>query len=56
MTEENKNLLLKDICERLPYITWVQYENKDYIVTGYGHGRVSLLSSPFSSACGPYAP
>ena len=54
MTQEEKKLLLKDLCGRLPYFeNWVQYEGKDYIVTGYGHGRVSLLSSPFSSASGP---
>jgi len=54
MTQEEKQLLLKDLCARLPYFeNWVQYEGKDYIVTGYGHGRVSLLSSPFSSASGP---
>lgn len=54
MTREEKELLLKDLCARLPYFeNWVQYEGKNYIVTGYGHGRVSLLSSPFSSASGP---
>lgn len=54
MTQEDKQLLLKDICARLLYFeNWVQYEGKDYIVTGYGHGRVSLLPSLFSSSVGP---
>ena len=54
MTQEKKQLLLKDLCTRLPYFeNWVQYEGKDYIVTGYGHGRVSLLPSVFSSIGGP---
>ena len=54
MTQEDKELLLKDLCARLPYLeNWVQYDGKDYVVTGYGHGRVSLLPSMFSSAVGP---
>ena len=54
MTKEDKELLLKDLCARLPYLeNWVQFEGKNYVITGYGHGRVSLLPSPFSSAVGP---
>ena len=53
MTREEKQLLLKDICGNLPYETWVQYEGKEWLVTGYGHGRVSLLPSVFSSVGGP---
>lgn len=54
MTQEEKQLLLRDLCARLPYLeTWVRYEDKDYVVTGYGHGRVSLLPSVFSSVGGP---
>ena len=53
MTQEDRELLLKDLCARLPYKTWVQYEGKEWLATGYGHGRVSLLSSLFSSAGGP---
>ena len=53
MEQQEKQLLLKDLCGRLPYFeNWVQYEGKDYIVTGYGHGRVSLLPSVFSSIGG----
>lgn len=53
MTQEEKHLLIKDLCGRLPYDTWVQYEGKEWLITGYGHGRVSLLPSVFSSAVGP---
>ena len=54
MTQEEKQLLLKDFCSRLSYFeNWVQYDGNDYMVTGYGHGRVSLLPSKFSSAVGP---
>lgn len=53
MTQEQKQLLIKDLCSRLPYETWVKYEGKEWLVTGYGHGRVSLLPSVFSSVGGP---
>lgn len=53
MTPEEKQILLKDLCARLPYETWVQYEGKEWLVTGYGHGRVSLLPSIVSSVGGP---
>ena len=53
MTQEEKQLLLKDLCARLPYETWVQYDGKEWLVTGYGHGRVSLLPGAFSSVGGP---
>ena len=54
MTNEQKQLLLKDLSARLPYPeNWVRYDGNDYIVTGYGHGRVSLLLSIFSSVVCP---
>ena len=53
MTREDRELLLIDICGRLPHETWVQYEGKEWLATGYGHGRVSLLPSIFSSVGGP---
>lgn len=53
MTQEEKNLLTKDLCARLPYYMWAEYEGKEWLVTGYGHGRVSLLPSLFSSVGGP---
>ena len=54
MTQEEKQLLLTDICARLPYHDlWVQYDNKDWLAIGYGHVRIELLPSPFSSIAGP---
>ena len=53
MTNEDKQLLLSDLCARLPYDTWVDFVGITFLVTGYGHGRVSLLPSPFSSTVGP---
>ena len=52
MTREQKQLLLKDLCARLPHELWVEYEGKEWLVTGYGHGRVSLLPSVVSSIGG----
>ena len=40
MTQEHQELLLKDLCSRLPYEVKVEYENKifdiDYISAKYG--------------------
>ena len=48
MTQENKQLLLKDLCVRLLYFDlWVQYNNKDWLAIGYGHERIELLPSIF---------
>ena len=48
MTLENKELLLKDLCARLPYNPLVEYKGESYNVLGIAHGRV-LLCKPFSS-------
>jgi hypothetical protein len=53
MTRDEKQILLRDLCSRLSYETWVKYEGKEWLVTGYGHGRVLLLPSVFSSISGP---
>lgn len=54
MTQEEKQLLLRDLCARLPYHDlWVQYYNKDWVAIGYGHERIELLSSIVSSVTGP---
>jgi hypothetical protein len=38
----------------LPYFDlWVQYNNKDWLAIGYGHERIELLPSIFSSISGP---
>lgn len=52
MTNEEKQLLLKDICGRLQYYKLqVQYNDKDWLVIGYAHERVELLSN--TSILGP---
>ena len=54
MTQEDKNILLKDLCARLPYHDLLaQYNNKNWLAIGYGHGRIELLPSVFSSVAGP---
>lgn len=54
MTNKEKQLLLKDICARLPYHDlWVQYDNKNWLAIGYGHERIELLPNIFSSIAGP---
>ena len=54
MTQEDKKILLKDLCARLPYHDLLaQYNNKNWLAIGYGHGRIELLPSVFSSVAGP---
>ena len=48
MTQENKEILLKDLCARLPYGVRIEYNEEIYDVLGIAHGRV-LLCKPFSS-------
>ena len=48
MTQEQKELLLKDLCARLPYNVKVEYNGEMYAVLGIAHVRV-LLCKPFSS-------
>ena len=58
MTHEDTELLLKDLCARIPY--WIdlriQYDSKDYTPFGYGAGRISMLASPIMSCTVGYAP
>ena len=52
MTQEEKQLLLKDLCGRLQYYKLqVQYNDKDWLVIGYAHERIELLSN--STILGP---
>ena len=54
MKQEDKQLLFKDLCARLPYHDLqVRYDNKDWFVIGYGHERIELLPNPFSSITSP---
>lgn len=48
MTQEDKELLLKDICARLPYNPLVEYKGESYNVLGIAHGRL-VLCKPFMS-------
>ena len=48
MTQENKELLLKDLCARLPYNPLVEYKGESYNVLGIAHERL-VLCKPFMS-------
>ena len=48
MTQEDKELLLKDLCARLPYNLKCEYNGEIYEVLGVAHGRVSVVK-PFMS-------
>lgn len=40
MTQDEKQLLLKDLCARLPYELKVQYKEKTYDLLGLDKGRI----------------
>lgn len=44
----DKELLLKDLCARLPYNPLVEYKGESYNVLGIAHGRL-VLCKPFMS-------
>ena len=48
MTQEQKDLLLKDFCARLPYNPLVEYKGESYNILGIAHGRL-VLCKPFMS-------
>ena len=48
MKHEDKYLLLKDLCARLPYNPLVEYKGESYNVLGIAHGRL-VLCKPFMS-------
>jgi len=50
MTQEEKQLLLKDLCARLPYYCHfkVRWGDEDYNILDVGFGRVTLVK-PFMS-------
>lgn len=43
-----KELLLKDLCSRLPYDVVVEYKGENYNILGIAHGRL-VLGKPFMS-------
>ena len=48
MKHEDKDLLLKDLCARMPYNPLVEYKGESYNVLGIAHGRL-VLCKPFMS-------
>ena len=48
MKQEEKDLLLKDLCARLPYNPMVEYKSETYNVLGITQGRL-VLCKPFMS-------
>ena len=48
MTQEDKDLLDKDLCGRLPYMPMVEYKGETYNILGITHGRL-VLCKPFMS-------
>ena len=48
MKQENEELLLKDLCGRLPYEVKCDYDGKVHDILGYAHGRI-VLCRPFMS-------
>ena len=48
MTPEDKDLLLQDLCARLPYNPMVEYKSETYNVLGVVHGRL-VICKPLSS-------
>ena len=59
MTQEEKQLLLKDLCARLPYGVIVRYKNAENeqgdIKLGYGNiGYCSILGVGWWKDCKPY--
>lgn len=48
MTQEEKALLLKDLCARLPYNPMVEYKGETYNVLGIVHERLALCKPPMS--------
>ena len=48
MNQEEKDLLLQDLCARLPYNHMVEYKGETYNVLGITFGRL-VLCKPFMS-------
>ena len=49
MTQRDKELLIKDLCARLPFNNHlVEYKDENYNVLGIAHGRL-VLCKPFMS-------
>lgn len=55
MTKEYKDLLIQDLCARLPYNVHVNYKGEIYDVLGISYGRL-ILCKPFMSQTLEYCP
>ena len=55
MTQNEKDLLYKDLCARLPYYVRVNYKESVYDVLGITNGRL-VLCKPFNSHGLEYSP
>ena len=53
--EQQKDLLYKNLCARLPYYVRVNYKGDIYDVLGITHGRL-VLCKPFQSQVLAYCP
>ena len=45
---EERDLLIKEVCARIPYDVKCKFEDKVYDILGFAHGRV-MLCLPFMS-------
>ena len=56
MTQEEKDLLLKDLCARLPYGVKVDVINEDneHHIVKIGEGNIGHLGKGFWKECKPY--
>ena len=45
---EERDLLIKEVCARIPYNVKCKFEDKVYDILGFAHGRV-MLCLPFMS-------
>lgn len=48
MLNEERDLLIKEVCARIPYNVKCKFEDKIYDILGFAHGRV-MLCLPFMS-------
>lgn len=48
MLSEERDLLIKEVCARIPYNIKCKFEDKVYDILGFAHGRV-MLCLPFMS-------
>lgn len=61
MTSEDKELLFKDLCARLPYGINCEYQGKVHGIVGFNHGKVTIYEHfqsepkfPFIEEVKPY--